>query len=135
MFSEFMFPCYKKLIGMLRDHGVKIILIDSDGNNWLLIPLFIEAGVTGMVPMEVAAGMDVLELRNAFPKFQILGGIDKRAIAKGRDAIDEELSTKVPQTLKSGGYIPYIDHLIPPDISWENFTYYRARLAEMIASI
>jgi len=34
--------------------------------------------------------------------------------------------------LKSGGYVPHVDHQVHPDISWENFKYYRARLKEMI---
>jgi len=38
----------QRLTGMLRDHGVKIMVVDSDGYNWKLIPLFMEGGVTGM---------------------------------------------------------------------------------------
>ena len=131
MFREFLLPSYKKLTGMLRDHGVKIMVVDSDGYNWKLIPLFMEGGVTGMGPMEVAAGMDVVEVRKAFPRFQIIGGIDKRAMAAGKDAIDTELNRKVPPLFKTGGYIPCCDHSVPPDVSWENFRYYRKRLTEL----
>jgi hypothetical protein len=132
MFREFMLPCYKRLTGMLRDHGIKIMVVDSDGYNWKLIPLFIEGGVTGMGPMEVAAGMDVLEVRKAFPKFQIIGGIDKRILAEGAPAIDAELERKVPPLVKEGGYIPCCDHSVPPDVSWENFRHYRYRLTELV---
>lgn len=132
MFREFLLPCYKRLTGMLRDHGVKIMVVDSDGYNWKLIPLFIEGGVTGMGPMEVAAGMDVVEVRKAFPRFQIIGGIDKRVIAEGKDAIDAELKRKVPPLVKDGGYIPCCDHSVPPDVSWENFRHYRHRLTELV---
>jgi uroporphyrinogen decarboxylase len=131
MFREFMLPCYKKLTGLLRDHGVKIIIVDSDGNNWKLIPEFIEAGVTGLTPMEVAAGMDVWEIRQSFPRLQILGGVDKRAIAAGKQAIDQELEPKVEETLRTGGYIPHCDHGVPPDVSWQDFLYYRKRLREL----
>jgi hypothetical protein len=34
--------------------------------------------------------------------------------------------------LKTGGYIPYGDHFIPPDVSWEGFKYYRTRLNQII---
>jgi len=132
MFREFVLPCYKKLVGVLHDHGVKIVLVDSDGDNWKLIPEFIKAGVTGMGPMEVAAHMNVYQVRQAFPRFGILGGVDKRAVAAGKEAIDRELEDKVPKTLITGGYIPHIDHGVPPDTSWENFVYYRRRLAQMI---
>lgn len=132
MFREFMLPCYKRLTGMLRDHGVKIMVVDSDGYNWKLIPLFIEGGVTGMGPMEVAAGMDVVEVRKAFPKFQIIGGIDKRIMAEGSPAIDAEVERKVPPLVEQGGYIPCCDHSVPPDVSWENFRHYRRRLTELV---
>lgn len=132
MFREFMLPCYRRLTGMLRDHGVKIMVVDSDGYNWKLIPLFIEGGVTCMGPMEVAAGMDVVEVRKAFPKFQIIGGIDKRIMAEGPPAIDAELERKVSPLVKIGGYIPCCDHSVPPDVSWQNFRHYRHRLTELV---
>ena len=36
--------------------------------------------------------------------------------------------------LKKGGYIPTGDHLIPPDVSLENFIHYRHRIEEIIES-
>jgi uroporphyrinogen decarboxylase len=135
MFREFLIPCYKKLTGMLRDHGVKIMIVDSDGSIWGLIPLFMEAGVTGMGPMEVAAGMDVVEVRKAFPRLQILGGIDKRELARSKDAIDRELERRLSPLVGVGGYIPCCDHSVPPDVSWECFVHYRRRLTELAYSI
>ena len=44
MFREFMLPNYKKLTACLRDHGVTSIMVDTDGDARLLIPLFIEEG-------------------------------------------------------------------------------------------
>ena len=117
---------------MLRDHRVKILLVDTDGYNWKLIPLFFEGGVTGMGPMEVAAGIDVVDVRKAFPRFQIIGGIDKRIMADGNGVIDAELQRKVPPLVKVGGYIPCCDHSVPPDVSWENFRHYRQRLTELV---
>jgi uroporphyrinogen-III decarboxylase len=131
-FREFMLAPYQKLTGVFRDHGIKVILTDTDGNFWKLIPLFLEAGVTGLYPFEVAAGMDVVKVREAFPKLQMLGGIDKRALAAGRGAIDTELEAKVPGLLGHGGFIPHVDHAVPPDVSWDNFMYYRQRLNQMI---
>jgi hypothetical protein len=75
---------------------------------------------------------DVVEVRKSFPNFQISGGIDKRIIAEGKDAIDAELNRKVPPLVRSGGYIPCCDHSVPPDVSWENFRHYRHRLTELV---
>ncbi len=104
-----------------------MFFVDSDGNLWNIIPLLLEAGVTGIYPLEMAAGMDVMKLRKSFPKLQMIGGIDKRSIAKGKREIDKEL-TRISKAIGEGGYIPCIDHSVPPDISWNNFCYYRQYL-------
>jgi len=131
MFQEFFLPCYKRLTGFLQDRGIDIILVDTDGNCSSLIPLFIEAGITGLYPFEVQAGMNVEEVGKEYPNLQILGGIDKRALAKSQEAIEEELERRLPFLLSRGGYIPTVDHHVPPDVSWLNFAYYRERVAEM----
>ena len=132
IFREFMLPHYKKLTGFLLANKVKVIFVDSDGDCRELIPLLIEGGVTGMNPFEVQAGMDIVKIRKKYPKFQIMAGLDKRKIALGKEEIDKELETKIPFMLREGGYIPFADHLIPPDVSWNNFVYYRRRLKEII---
>jgi len=132
MFREFILPGYKKLTGFLRDRGVKVILMDCDGDVWKLLPLWVEGGVTAIYPFEVAAGMDVVAVRKAYPKLAIHGGIDKRALIQGKEAIDRELAARVPFMLEHGGYIPTIDHMVSMDISFENFKYYREKLNQMI---
>ena len=47
-----------------------------------------------------------------------------RALARGKEAIQAELNAKVPDLLASGGYIPTIDHTVPPDVTYDNFMYY-----------
>ena len=132
MFREFMLPNYKKLSACLRDHGVSAIWVDTDGDARKLIPLFVEGGVTLLYPLEPQAGMDVVELREAFPKLGLMGGMDKRKLPEGRTAIDEELDRKIPFMIERGGYIPFLDHQAPPDISWDNYKYYREKLSAMI---
>jgi len=133
MFRTFILPGYKKLTSFLRGNGVTIVNVDSDGDVWKLIPLWIEGGVTVLYPFEVAAGMNVVDVRKGFPKLGIIGGMDKRALIDSKEAIDRELETRIPFMLKQGGYIPTIDHLVPPDISFENFVYYREKLNRLIA--
>jgi len=135
IFREFMLPAYKKFTSLLKDNGVDIIIVDTDGNCWKLIPVFMEGGVTCIYPMEVAAEMDVVEVRKKFPELQMTGGIDKRVLAKDKSSIDRELEGKIPYMIKQGGYIPHIDHNVPPDVPFENFVYYRKRLEELIGKI
>jgi uroporphyrinogen decarboxylase len=131
MFAEFMLGPYKRLTGLLRDHGVGVIMVDTDGDCRKLIPLFLEGGVTALYPFEVQSHMDVSEIRREYPRLGMQGGIDKKALAAGREAIDRELEARVPVVL-SGGYIPHVDHGVPPDISWDNFRYYRRKLDAML---
>jgi len=56
----------------------------------------------------------------------MMGGLDKRVLVWGTEAIDEELERKMPVALE-GGYIPTIDHSLPPDIPYENFCYFWER--------
>jgi len=132
LFREFMMPYYKKITEFLKGKGVKIILVDTDGDFSKLIPFFLESGITGFYPFEVQAGIDVVKVRKKFPGLQIIGGLDKTKIALGKEEIDGELDIKVPFMLKKGGYIPCVDHDLPPNISWENFVYYREKLNRMI---
>lgn len=130
-FAEFMAPCYRRITDFLRGKGVDIILVDTDGNIEKLIPQFLEAGVTGMYPMETSAGMDVVKLRQQYPRFQMMGGVPKYDMALGPQRIEEFL-TPVAALLKHGGYVPTGDHCISPGVSWEQFKYYRNRLNEII---
>ena len=132
MFREWLTPAYKELTGCLRDHGVPVITVDTDGNCSALLPVFIEAGVDSLLPFEVQAGMDVVEVRETFPKLGIMGGIDKKNVAAGRQAIDDELEAKIPYMMRHGGFIPSVDHQVPPDVSWDNFKYYREKLNGML---
>ena len=128
---EFMLPYYKRLTGFLKSHGVKTIFVDTDGECTDLIPFFLEAGVTGLYPMEASCGVDIVKVRRDYPKLQLMGGIPKSEIAKGPTRI-EEILLPVKQVLATGGYIPFGDHLIPPDVHWDEFSYYRRRLNELI---
>ena len=131
LFEEFLVPAYRKVTDVARSHGVNTVLVDTDGDCRELIPLFLEGGVSGLYPFEVQAGMDVKEIREAFPTLQILGGVDKREIAGGPERIDAELEKRIPGMVERGGFIPMADHQVPPDVSWENYLYYRKRIVEM----
>jgi uroporphyrinogen decarboxylase len=125
MFREFFLPHYKTFVAFLKRNGVKNVIVDTDGNFEALIPVFLEGGVEGFGPIERAAGLDPVALRKKYGKqFFMIGGVDKRAIKAGPDAVEEELYRVLPPLLDEGGFIPTVDHSVPPDISLENFEYY-----------
>jgi uroporphyrinogen decarboxylase len=75
--------------------------------------------------------MVVAEVRAKYPRLQMMGGIDKTALELGPAAIETELARIAP-VIRSGGYVPGIDHYVHPDVPWDNFCYYRQRLAEIL---
>ena len=54
---------------------------------------------------------------------------DKRALAKGKQAIDEELRRVIPPMKKRGAYAASLDHAVPSDVSFKNYLYYVERLS------
>ena len=133
MFKEFLHPYYVRLIDFARARGVRHHIVDCDGYVEELLPLFMDAGLTGCQPFEIRAGNDIERVRARFPRLEILGGIDKTAL-QSRPAIDQEID-KVRRMMKKSGYIPYVDHAYPPDISYDNYRYFRTRLNEAVRSV
>jgi len=131
MFRKYMMPRYRQITDLLHKNGIDIVFVDSDGNVNELIPLWLECGINYIWPLEVAAGNDAVALRKEYVADLILGGnIDKRALIKGKKAIREEVMSKVPFLLEMGGYFPTVDHLVPPDVTFENYCYYINTLRE-----
>lgn len=133
MVIQFLLPVYERWVRVLKESGCPLVGIDSDGYIGQLIPLWIEAGVNYCSPVEVAAGNDIVEYRKIYEdKMAYMGGIDKRAIAKGGEVIKREVERVVAPLLKDGGFIPSCDHGVPPDISWPSFIEYSRLLAKLI---
>ena len=132
MARRFLLPAYERWIPEIKASGCPLITLDSDGYIAELIPLWIEADINCCIPIEVAAGNDIVEYRRTFGnKMAYLGGIDKRAMAKGGEEMEEEVMRVVPPLLEEGGYIPGCDHGVPANISWPNFIEYTRLLAQL----
>jgi uroporphyrinogen decarboxylase len=57
--------------------------------------------------------MDAVNIRKKYGRdLAFSGDVDKRELAKDKKAIEQ------------GGYIPTVDHTVPPDVSCDNFMYY-----------
>jgi len=121
--KKYMVPRYRKVVDLLREGGVDALILDCDGNIEELLPIWVDCGINATYPLECAAGMDARKLRKKFGNNLIMiGNIDKRALAAGKEQIDEELA-KVRELLRCGGYFPNVDHHIPPDVPYENLVY------------
>ncbi|OHB47782.1 MAG: hypothetical protein A2Y10_13320 [Planctomycetes bacterium GWF2_41_51] len=127
---QFMLPRYKIMVKKLREVGVPFIILDSDGYIDEVIPIWLEAGIDGVVPMEVQCGMDVAVYRDKYPRMLMFGGVDKKALAHGPDAIDREIE-KLGKAIAKGGYVPWFDHGLPHDVSYKNFLYFVEKLKKV----
>lgn len=131
LFREFMLPYYREMTDYFRSYGIELCILDTDGNPTDLIPGYVEGGINGLLPFEVAAGMDVRAVREAFPELRLLGGVDKRALAAGPEAIDAELERRLRGMFDPPLYLPGVDHHVPPDVALGHFAYYLERSREL----
>ena len=131
MWERFMGPCYRRIQRFAADHGIPLISVDTDGDCNLIIPPMMRNGVNYVFPFEVAAGCDVNEYQKRYPTLAMSGGIDKRILAQGPAAIDRELE-RIRPAVDRGRYIPELDHLVPDDVSWENYGHYARGLRKLI---
>jgi len=137
MIEEFLMPYYSKLMQNARsrqlDPGRKLhVQIDTDGKCMPVIRLYQKhLGMDCMSPFEVASGCDVVQVGKDFPDLIIQHGIDKRILAKSKEAIDAELERIIPVMKARGGYIPACDHGVPAEVPLENYLHYRKRMVEL----
>ncbi len=124
MFKEWMVPRYKRLTDILHKYGIDVVITDCDGNINELVGLWIEGGVNCMFPLKINSGTLPEVLRAKYGQQVLLaGGVDKIQLARGKKEIEKEIERLRP-TVETGGFIPHVDHRVPPDVSYENYLYY-----------
>jgi uroporphyrinogen decarboxylase len=108
------------------------VQVDTDGDCRPVIPVYMSAiGMDSMSPFEVASGCDVVEIGRQYPGLILRGGLDKRELAKGRQAIDRMVERIFPAMLARGGYIPCCDHGVPAEVPYQDYLYFRRRAVEL----
>jgi uroporphyrinogen-III decarboxylase len=130
---EFIAPYYRRVWDLLAERGARLFDQDSDGNMEAVIPAFLEAGVNCMHPMEPAAGMDIVRIRERYgTRLAFYGGIDKHVIRRSKDEIVAELEFKLPPMIASGGCVLALDHRIPNGTPLENYRFYVDKVWEIL---
>jgi hypothetical protein len=131
-FRQFLVPHYRRIADLMHRHGVDVIWVDCDGKIDDLIPLWLGAGVNCMFPLEIGTwGADPTEYRRRYgPELLIMGGFDKRILARTREEIEAEVHRLTP-LVEQGGYIGFCDHLVPPDVPFENYMFYLETVREI----
>ena len=128
LFNEFIKPYYQRLIPEIKKHGTRVF-VDSDGDVTRAVPWFRGAGVEGILPLERQSGVDVAAIRREYPDFLMIGGFDKMCMFEGPDAVRRELERLLP-VIRSGRYLPAMDHQTPPGTTLETYRAYARMLRE-----
>lgn len=131
-FQQYLVPHYRRITEGLRALGCEIVWVDCDGKIDDLVPLWLEAGVNGMFPVEIGTwGADPIKFRRQYGReLRLMGGFDKHILARTPADIEREIYRLTP-LVEEGGYIPFCDHRVPPDVSYQNYLFY-LRLARKV---
>jgi len=124
-FKKFLMPHYRRIVDLLNKHGVDIVYLDCDGRIDSLIPLWLDAGINCLFPIEVGTWhADPVKYRQQYGReLRMMGGFDKRILARSKAAIEAEVYRLTP-VVEDGGYIGFCDHRVPPDVPLENYLFY-----------
>jgi len=132
-FDEFLLPYYRQVVPLLEEMGTRV-LVDSDGDVTAMVPWLQAAGIEGALPLERQAGVDAGELRRQFPRFLMIGQYDSMVMPRGEDAMRAEFERLLPP-MRSGGFIPSVDHQTPPGVSLDQYRIYLRLLEEYAAKV
>jgi uroporphyrinogen decarboxylase len=131
LYEEFWLPYQDVIVEELRRHDVPLIAMWTAGNIVPLLPTLMDHGINATWPLEQAAGMDPVMLRQQFGReLRLAGSIAKEALIEGPAAIDREIERLMP-LIRDGGFIPAVDDMPPPEVSFDHFAYYVEALKRM----
>jgi uroporphyrinogen decarboxylase len=124
-FKQYLVPHYRRITDLLHRHGVDVIWVDCDGQIDLLIPLWLDAGVNCMFPVEVGTwGADPVRYRQEYGQnLLMMGGFDKRILTGPKEGIEAEVH-RLTALVEQGGFVGFCDHLVPPDVPLDNYMFY-----------
>jgi hypothetical protein len=130
---EFIAPYYRRIWDLLRERGARLFDMDSDGDMNPVIDAFLDAGLNSMHPMEPAANMDIVAIREKYgQRLAFCGGIDKHVLRGTKEDITRELERKIPPMVRTGGCVIALDHRIPNGTPLENYRFYIQKVWEIM---
>ena len=131
--QEFTRPYFRRIWDMLEERGAQLFFMDTDGDINAIIPDLLDAGLNFIGPMEPAANMDIVELREKYgPRLAFSGGLDKHVVRGSEAEIEAELEYKVPAMIRTGGCLLGLDHRIPNGTPLERYRFYHRKVWEII---
>lgn len=131
--EQFIKPYYRRVWDLLQSRGARLFKQDSDGDLRPILPQLLDCGINFMFPMEPAAGMDIVNVREQYgTRLALMGGIDKHVLRRSKEEIVAELEYKIPPMVRTGGCVLGLDHRIPNGTPLDNYRFYIQKAWEIL---
>ncbi len=125
-------PLWERMGAFLRDEGIDFWL-HTCGAAQPLVDDLIECGVRVLNPLQAAAGFDAVPLRREYgERLVFYGNIDVKKMLGSREELEAEIRRKVP-VAREGGFIFHSDHSVPPQVSFEQYSWMLRTAREVFA--
>jgi uroporphyrinogen decarboxylase len=126
MYRELVCPKIRRIADVCIKAGVPFVFVESEGDVTSLVPLWMEAGINGVMPLDVTAGTDPVAIRKQYPDLALIGGIDRTALTAGRERIRHEIENRARVLFLKGKCIPSVDGhgAVREDVSFDNIRFY-----------
>jgi len=125
MLEELIFPYYREMMEFFREYDLPVLL-HSDGHIDEALPLIVDAGFTGINPIDLKAGCDLFRYADQYKDDLVfVGGFDTRVLESGDPPQIRKEVIRVTSGMRERGarYVFGVDHTIPPTVSLQNFEY------------
>lgn len=118
-------PYFRQVWELLSARGTQLFDMDTDGNIEAILDDLLDCGINSLHPMEAAAGMDIVAVRQQYgDRLAMRGGIDKFVLNQDKAAIRQELEYKMQPLMRQGGCVFGLDHRIVNGTPLEKYRYY-----------
>ncbi len=123
MWRTFFRPCLERLVSLCHSRDLPVVY-HGCGNVSQIFEDYIEVGVDIYNPLEVKAGLDVVDLRRKYGhRIGFCGNMDIQLWVEGsREQIKDAVLRKL-NAAKGGGFIFASDHSVPSNLPPENYEY------------
>lgn len=121
-FRTFFVPCFRRLVEGIKAYGLPVIM-HNDGRIWDVMDELADTGISGLHPVERAAGMDLKRVKDYFNgKITPIGNINNKVTmcSPHVDDVAKETLECIRSAGPGGGYIISSDHSIHDGVPVRN---------------
>lgn len=123
-FEQVLLPAYRRMVRAYKQAGARYVFLHSDGDIRPLLDMLVDAGIDGLNPLERRAHMDMVQIRQRYPRLVLTGGMcNTNTLVYGPIAKIEAEAREIIDLGREGGIV-IGTHSISPEIPLEHFVAY-----------